>query len=104
MVLKDDNKDYSHIINEDGTIDLLTTIECSLYEYIVGFEKEILYINNSNIIINIPPFSIDYINNKYGLNKGNLLIKIKPKIFEKYELDNIDDKNKLEMMRILKMI
>jgi len=104
MVLKDDNTDYIHIINDDGTIDLITTIECSLYEYLIGFEKEILFIDKSNIIINIPPFSNEYIHEKYGLNKGNLIIKIKPKIFEKYELDKIDEKNKLEMMRILKMI
>lgn len=104
MILKDDNTNYNHTINDDGTIDLITTVECSLYEYLIGFKKEIIYINNTNIIINIPSFSNEYIHEKYGLNNGNLIIKIKPKIFEKYELDKIDEKNKLEMMRILKMI
>lgn len=104
MILINENINYDHIINEDNTVDLITNIECSLYEYISGFTKELLFIDNKNIIIDIPSFSLKYIHEKYGLNNGKLIIKIQPKIFEKYELDKIDDENKIEMMRILKMI
>lgn len=104
MILINENTSYNHVINEDNTVDLITIIECSLYEYLSGFRRELLFIDNKNIIIDIPSFTLKHVHEKYGLNNGNLIIKIEPKIFEKSELDKINDENKKEMMRILKMI
>jgi len=104
MILKSNNELYSHIINIDNTIDLIITIECSFKEYIIGFTKDIKYINNNIIVLNIPPFTLTYIYNNYGLKNGNLIVNIIPSIIKIEEWNTITDDDKLEMIRILNAI
>ena len=97
---KDDN--YSHIINENNSIDLITTVEITLLEYLIGVKKDIDYINNK-LNIDIPPFVKEYIiiNGKGLRNNGNLIINIIVKNMEKYEWNKISESDKSIVIRIL---
>ena len=89
MILISNNTNYTHIINNDKTIDLFYDIICSLKEFICGFSKDIIFIDNNILNINIKPFTLKYIIDKYGINNGNLIINIKP------DLLDINDNDKL---------
>jgi DnaJ-class molecular chaperone len=104
MIVVNNNKKYKHVIKDDHSIDLITNIECTLYEYCNGVRIELMYIDDTNLIIEIPSFTTEFIYKDFGLNNGNLIINIKVKIFEKCDFDKIDKNDKIEMMRILKMI
>lgn len=107
LILKKNNDisspTYSHTIDDDNKINLITSIEISLKDYINGLTTEIYFINKKNIEITIPPFEKDYITKTgYGLlNGGDLIINIIVKIFEKTEWDKINNIDKDNMIRIL---
>jgi DnaJ-class molecular chaperone len=98
-------KKYRHIICENGSIDLITTIEISLLEYLTGTKKNIVFIDGSIININIPAFECDkIIKRKYGLNNGNLIINIYLKNIIQSEWNKLDNDSKDNVIRILKTI
>lgn len=98
-------KRYNHIICEDGSIDLITTIEISLLEYLTGCIKKLEFIDGSIIKVNIPAFENDKIIKKhYGLNNGNLIINIYLKNIIQKEWNALDKESKNNMIRILKTI
>ena len=104
MIVVNKNKNFKHEIRDNKSIDLITNIECTLYDYCNGFTTELIYIDGTKLFIEIPSFSTEFIYNNFGLNNGNLIIHIKLKIFEKCDFEKIDKNDKIEMMRILKTI
>lgn len=96
---------YDHIENEDNSINLITSIEITLLEYIMGCEKNILYIDNNNLNIIIPPFQQNplEIKNK-GLKNGSLIIDIIIKNINNNIWNSLSNKNKDDMIRLLDII
>lgn len=77
LIPNDNNNIYSHIINDDKSVDIITTINIELFEYLSGCKKNISYINNDNLIIDIPSFTLIYNKKGFGINNGNLIINLK---------------------------
>jgi DnaJ-class molecular chaperone len=96
---------YDHIVSNAGNIDLITSVDITLEEYLLGCEKDILYIDNNNLNINIPAFQKEYyeIPSK-GLKGGSLILNICVKNIEKEKWDNLSNLDKVEMIRILQSI
>jgi hypothetical protein len=96
---------YDHIVSNAGNIDLITSVDITLEEYLLGCEKDILYIDNNNLNINIPAFQKEYyeIPSK-GLKGGSLILNICVKNIEKEKWDNLSNLDKVEMIRILQNI
>lgn len=96
---------YEHIINDSGSIDLLTSIDLTIFEYITGCTKKIKYIDNNYIDIDIPPLNGDYFIKKNGLKNGYLYININIITFTYNDLNNkLNAEGKSELIRILKSI
>jgi DnaJ-class molecular chaperone len=96
---------YKHVFNNDGKIDLITTTNINLYEYLSGTTKVINYIDGNYINIEIRPLNLDKIilENK-GLLGGNMIVNIKYVNIEALEWDKLSNENKTELLNILKMI
>ena len=102
LILKK-NDTYHHVSDDNFKINLITTMEISLADYICGNKIEFDFIDNNKIILDIPPFEKNFIIKKgFGLlNEGDLIINILIKIFEKNEWNKLLNKDKDEMIRIL---
>ncbi len=102
MIIKK-TADYDHIILENGCIDLITTVEIDLTEYILGCQKEVLYVDGNMLHVDIPPFQKEYyeIADK-GLLGGSLILNVSLKYVEKDMWQNLSEKDKVEMIRILR--
>lgn len=98
-------KNYNHIERDDGSIDLITTIEISLLDYLEGSVKKIVFIDGSVIKIKIPAFENDkIIKKRRGLYGGNLIVNIYLKNIIRDEWNALDKESKDNMIRILKTI
>lgn len=92
---------FYHNIKEDGSIDIIKYIEISFLDFINGCDKEIKYIDNSILNINIPGFENTIIKHGFGLRNGDLIIKLIIKNLENIKWTGISIKDKAEMIRIL---
>jgi DnaJ-class molecular chaperone len=94
---------YHHVCGENYKINLITTVEISLRDYICGNKIDLDFINNDKISVDIPQFEKNFIIKKgFGLlNEGDLIINILIKIFEKTEWTKLLTKDKDDMIRIL---
>jgi len=98
-------KNYNHIERYDGSIDIITTIEISLLDYLEGSVKKLVFIDGSIIKVNIPAFENDkIIKKRRGLYGGNLIINIYLKNIISSEWNALDKDSKDNMIRILKTI
>lgn len=98
-------KNYNHIERDDGTIDLITTVEISLLDYLEGSIKKIVFIDGSIIKLNIPSFENDkIIKRRRGLYGGNLIVNIYLKNIIRSEWNTLNKECKDNMIRILKTI
>lgn len=96
---------YDHLISKSGSIDLITSIEIDLLDFIKGCEKDIPYVDGSLINVSVPPFHKNFIElSKKGLNGGTLLVNISIKIIEKDAWEVLSEGNKASMIRILETI
>jgi hypothetical protein len=89
------NKNYYHIKNKDGSIDIIYDMLINTIEYISGNVREHMFLNKEIILITIEPFSNKFVINGLGINNGNFIcnfiyIPIEKKIWDKI---NPDDKN-----------
>lgn len=96
---------YNHIECDDGTVNLVTTVEISLLDYLLGSIKKLKFIDGSVIKLNIPAFEKDkIIKKKRGLYNGDLIVNIYLKNIIRSEWDALDKESKDNMIRILKTI
>jgi DnaJ-class molecular chaperone len=96
------HKNYMHSESKKGCIDLYTTYEINLLQYLQGCEIEIPYIDDTSIKVLIPAFQKEYIviANK-GINKGSLIIELSMKSIEGDMWNALSQKDKVDMLRIL---
>jgi len=96
---------YKHFFNNDGKIDLITTTNINLYEYLSGTTKVINYIDGNYINIEIQPLKLNKIilENK-GLLGGNMIVNINYVNIEALEWNKLSNENKTELLNILKKI
>lgn len=101
MVIREQDG-YSHLISNTGKIDMVTTLEVDIKEYITGYEKEIPYIDGDSIHLSIPPFQKEYyeIADK-GLKGGALIVNIVCKPIDRESWDSLSSKDQDDMIRIL---
>lgn len=96
---------YDHLISKSDSIDLITSIEIDLLDYINGCDKKIAYVDGNNIDIYVPPFQKDFVEiAKKGINGGTLLVNISIKIIDKGSWDVLSQENKVSMIRILDLL
>lgn len=68
---------YTHTLLPSGAIDLHTTIDINIVEYLTGGIRKIKYVDDSTLDINIQPFhTMDIVVQDKGLLGGNLNIKV----------------------------
>lgn len=96
---------FNHLISNTGEIDIVTTLEVDMKEYITGYDKKIPYIDNKEISITVPPFYKEYyeVSDK-GLNGGILIVNIVCKTISKASWDFLSPKDQDDMIRILNIM
>jgi DnaJ-class molecular chaperone len=99
-IKKQDNLD--HIISKNGSIDIITSLDINLYEYVTGSLKNVKYIDGQNMQIYIPPFQKDFyeICGK-GVKNGSFIINLNVQYIQKVKWDALNEKDKAEMIRLL---
>ena len=104
--MNDDNcHEYSHIVREEGIIDLIKNIEISWYEYLLGCNKKIKYIDGSDINIKMDAFKMDkQIIKGKGIFCGDLIIYFNLINIKEKEWKKLDETHKKSVINILKMI
>jgi len=96
---------FDNFINDKGEIDIITSLNISIKEHILGVEKDILYVDNNIIKVHIPELSEEVIKiDGMGINGGDLYIKISLSSIGKKEWSNLNEGDKTEMIRILRKI
>lgn len=96
---------YSHIEKDDGSIDLITSMGVTWLEYIVGGVKQLQYVDDGYIDINLKAFCLDQIIIAgKGLLGGNLIINLYIINIQEKEWKNLDEVHKRKMLSALKMI
>lgn len=96
---------FNHLISNSGKIDIVTTLEVNIKEYISGYNKQISYIDNKYIEVTIPPFHEEYyeIANK-GIKGGSFIINIICKTIHKESWKSLCAKDQDDMIRILNIM
>ena len=89
------NKNYYHIVNIDGSIDVIYDMIINTAEYLTGNIREHIFINKDLFLIKIEPFSNKFIINSMGINNGNFICNFIYTPIQKDMWDklNTDDKN-----------
>lgn len=97
-----EEKGFNHLISNCGKIDIVTTLEVNLKEYISGYNKQIPYIDNKYIEVDIPAFHEEYyeIANK-GLKGGSFIVNIVCKTIDNDSWKSMCAKDQDDMIRIL---
>lgn len=101
------NNNYYHILDENienNKIDIYYDLSIDTIDYLIGNNKDIIFVNKEIINIEIKPFSDELKIENYGINGGYLIIKFNYKPINKENWDKILDADKIEMIRILEKI
>ena len=105
MKLDDHQGRYSHIMKDDGTIDLVTWLDVTWLEYLTGGVKNLEYIDGSLLDIELIPFSLQKIVLKgKGVFEGDLIIHLNITNIQEKEWKNLDEIDKKKLISVLKMI
>ena len=103
--IDDNNNDNNNNSNQKTSINIYYDLNIDIIDYLIGGEKEILFVNKEIIKIIIEPFTEMIIINNYGINKGSLIINYKfDKPINKENWDKLNNADKIEMIRILEKI
>jgi DnaJ-class molecular chaperone len=103
---------FDHIIHPSGTIDIVTSINVSMIDYILGYTKDIpdiLTLGTQGIqgtlSITVPPFQKDYyeVEGK-GIKKGSLVLNINLDYVKQDVWEALDELGKAELIRSLKKL
>jgi len=106
MILKNNDKfNYTHNIRKSGFIDLFTNIDINLYDYILGSNKKITYIDGNDIDFKINSFDLNNIilENK-GLLGGDLIISVNLNNLDSSDLNKLTNKEKIKFIRYVEKI
>jgi DnaJ-class molecular chaperone len=96
---------YTHIVKDDGCIDLITNIDVMWVDYLVGCVKHLEYIDGGFLEIVVKAFSDDKIVlSGKGLFGGDLVININIINIKEKEWKKLDENHKRKLIGILKMI
>lgn len=98
-LLFDHDNEYKHEIIDDK-VNILTDLELSLKEHILGVNKDFNYFNET-ININIEPLQDILVIKGKGINNGDLIINLLVKKLKISEWNKILKNDKVEMIRIL---
>jgi len=104
MNITRNNKNYYHIENKDGSIDIIFDMIISTVEYITGNIREHVYLNKEILLITIEPFAKTYEIEGLGINNGKFICNFIYIPIDKNEWDRINDKDKNEIIRIFNSI
>ena len=100
-----DQDNFEYICNENDTVDLITSTNISLYEYLIGVRKDIFYIDRQSITIDICKFNNNYVKlDGYGLKGGVLYVNLIIDAVEKEKWELLCDVDKSTMVRITKLL
>ncbi len=88
--------------NFNNKVDIYYDLNIDTIDYIIGGEKNILFVNKEVIEIKIEPFTNEIVIDNYGINKGNLIIKYIYNPIDKENWNKLFDADKIELIRILK--
>lgn len=99
-------KGFDHIYCENtGCLDIITSLEINLLEYIHGCKKEILYIDDNFMTIDINPFPDSFfIIPCKGIKNGSFIVNISIKNISLKEWNLLNEKDKSDMVRYLNKI
>lgn len=98
------NNNYYHIKNKDGSIDIIHDMLISTPEYITGNIREHAYLNRDILLIKIEPFSNNFIINDLGINKGKFICNFIYIPITKKDWNKINDDDKNTIIRIFNLI
>jgi hypothetical protein len=104
LTIINNNNNYYHIKNANETIDIIHDMLISTAEYIAGNMREHVFLNKEILIINIEPFSTNYIINDLGINKGRFICNFIYIPITKKDWNKINDNDKNHLTRIFKLI
>jgi DnaJ-class molecular chaperone len=100
---------FDHIIHPSGTIDIITSINISMIEFILGYTKDIPDIcsqgtqgTQGTLSVTVPPFQKDYyeVEGK-GIKKGSLILNINLDYVKQDVWEGLDELDKAELIRSL---
>lgn len=96
------NNNYYHKNDDDN---IYYDLNIDIIDYLIGGQKEIIFVNKEILKIVIEPFTEMTAINDYGINKGSLIVNYKfDKPINKENWDNLNNADKIEMIRILEKI
>lgn len=96
-----EHPEYDHIIR-GRKIDLITSIDVTLEEYIEGYVRDIDYVDKTKLSVTVPAFQNEFEICNRGLKEGSLVININIKEIEKEAWEKLDNNDRADMIRILK--
>jgi hypothetical protein len=98
------NNNYYHITNKDGSIDIIHDMLISTPEYITGNIREHVYLNKDILLIKIEPFSNNFIIKDLGINKGKFICNFIYIPITKKDWNKINDDDKNTIIKIFNLI
>lgn len=100
-----EKKGFEYFISETGNLDIITNVEIDLLDYLQGSTKEILYIDDKVINIDIPPFHTEFLEIKgKGICKGSFIANVILKNIDEKLWNRLSTKDSTEMIRILSFL
>ena len=103
--LVSNKENYAHIMKEGCEIDLITSIDIKMVDYLTGCRQEIMFVNDQFIYLDIEAFSdLRIVKRGFGLLGGDLIVNINILHIQENHWMKLDEKDKNTMISILKMI
>jgi len=98
-------ENYEYIENDDTTIDLITSVNIDIIDYIQGCVKSILFVTNDIIEVYIPPFTEKYVKLEgKGIKGGSFYVNISINNISEHQWDKLDNDDKSQMIRITRFL
>jgi hypothetical protein len=89
---------------DDNKINIYYDMEIDTIEYIIGAERELIFINKEVLKIKIEPFSTSHTIKNKGIGGGDLIVLFKYIPIKKENWNKILDADKKEMVRIFEKL
>ena len=100
-----EKKGFECFVSDSGVLDIITTVDIDILDYITGSKKDIMYIDDNTITIDIPPFHTEFLEIKgKGICKGSFIVNVMLKNIDQNMWNRLSPKDSTEMIRILSLI